>query len=173
MTEDEDTPAITEVDPANGRMSDYRVRVPEHGEIKYLVSMARRLHDNSAFRNMDFDEDQVERLGHMSLENKTMFLRIIEHAPTNVPVGLLLAVLQPSFFGRDLVANDMTLLVEEEHRGKCFDAIKYLTAMYRDWAQTLGAKRVYLGTSTGIDPERARKTFEACGFHQIGTLHEA
>lgn len=163
----------TEVDPANGRISDYRVRVPTHEEIKYLVSMARRLHDNSAFRNMNFDDEQVEKLGHTAIDNRTMFIRIIEHVPTEIPIGMLLAYMQQSFFGRDLVANDMALIVEEEHRGRCFDALRYITAQYRDWAQTSGAKRIYLGTSTGVDPERARKVFEACGFHQIGTLHEA
>jgi hypothetical protein len=164
---------MADVDPAEGRTSDYRVRVPGHDEIKYLVSMGRRLHDNSAFRNMSYDSEQVEKLGHMALANGTMFLRIIEHIPTEVPVGILLAYLQPTYFGRDLVANDMLLLVEEEHRGKCFDAIRYITSMYRDWAQAAGAKRIYLGTSTGVDPEKTRTVLEKCGFHQIGTLHEA
>jgi GNAT superfamily N-acetyltransferase len=162
-----------EVDPANGRITDYVVRVPGHEEIKYLVSMARRLHDNSKFRNMHFDDEQVEKLGHQALDTKTMFIRIIEHVPTEVPIGMLLAYVSQSIFGRDLVANDIVLLVEEEHRGRCFDAVKYITAQYRDWAQTAGAKRIYLSTSTGVDPEAARKVYEACGFHQIGTLHEA
>lgn len=162
-----------DVGPAEGRTSDYRVRRPEMSEIKYLVSMGRRLHDNSAFRNMNYDEQQVEKLGYVALGTNTMFLRVIEHVPTEVPIGLLLAHLQQSYFGSDLVANDMLLMIEEEHRGQCFDALRYLTAMYRDWAQTAGAKRVYLGTSTGVDPERARIALEKCGFHQIGTLHEA
>lgn len=175
MTDDGERPinVEVEVDPANGRMNDYRVRVPAMEEIKYLMSMARRVHDNSAFRTMDFDDDQVEKLGCKAIAEKYMFFQIIEHVPTNVPVGMLMACLQQTYFGRDLVANDMLLWIEEEHRGRCFDAIKYITAQYRDWAQASGAKRVYLGTSTGIDPERTRKVYEACGFHQIGTLHEA
>jgi hypothetical protein len=155
-------------------MMRYIVRLARREEMRYLVSMGRRMHDNSKFRDMDYDEDKVAILGYTALDQPTrMFLMVIEDTETEVPVGVLLAGLTQSYFGSDYVANDLLILIEEEHRGRCGDALRRITALYREWASALGAKRIYIGTSSGIDPERACKALEACGFHQIGTLHEA
>ena len=152
----------------------YQVRLPRREEMRYLVGIGRRLHDNSKFRDMEYNEDRVMILGYTAMDHpQHMFLMIIEDTETEVPVGFLLAGLQQSFFGKDFVANDLTLVVEDEHRGRCMDALRRITALYREWALERGAKRIYLGTSTGVDPERTRAVFEACGFQQVGTLHEA
>jgi hypothetical protein len=152
----------------------YIVRMSNRDEIRYLVSMGRRMHDNSKFRDMDYDEDKVAILGFAALDQpKRMFLMVIDDTEQDVPVGILLAGLSQSYFGSDYVANDLLLVIEEEHRGRCGDALRRITALYREWASEHGAKRIYIGTSSGIDPEHACKALEACGFHMIGTLHEA
>jgi hypothetical protein len=162
------------VDTPEVRKVKYVVRAPDRTEIRYLVGIGRRLHDNSKFREMHYDEDRVMILGYTAMDNPNhMFLQVIEDTETEVPVGMLLAGLQQSYFGKDYVANDLLLVIEEEHRGRCMDALRRITALYREWALSRGAKRIYLSSSTGIDPEKTRAAFEACGFHQIGTLHEA
>jgi hypothetical protein len=168
---DEKKKSAEQVAPSTTR---YTVRFPRREEMRYLVSIGRRLHDNSKFRFMEYDEDRVMILGYTALDNPGhMFLMIIEDTEAEVPVGMLLAGLQQSYFGKDYVANDLLLLVEEEHRGRCMSALRRITALYREWAVERGARRVYLSTSTGVDPERTRVALEACGFHQIGTIHEA
>jgi len=155
-------------------MSDYTVRELKIDEVAYCTSMGRRMHDESAFRNMNFDEQKVAKLLFMAITNKDfLFAHVIIHEPTEVPVGGLLAGLSQTYFGSDFVSNDLMLMVEREHRGRCFDAVMRLTALYREWGIERGAKRIYLGTSTGIEPETTRRVLEACGFKQIGTLHEA
>lgn len=154
--------------------SKYVVRLPVRGEINYLVGIGRRLHDKSKFRDMEYDEHRVAILGYTAMDNPNhMFLMVIEDTQQEVPVGMLLAGIQQSYFGKDFVANDLLLVVEEEHRGRCMDALRRITALYREWALSRGAKRIYLSSSTGIDPDKTRAAFEACGFHQIGTVHEA
>lgn len=123
---------------------------------------------------MRYDEAHVMQIGYTALEGPSpLFLQAIIHIETEIPVGFLLACVTCSFFGPDLVANDLVLCIEPEYRGKCGMAIKQLTERYKNWARGVGAKRIYLATSTGIEPEHTRLAYEACGFHVIGTIHEA
>lgn len=153
-------------------MSEYIVRQVRLEEVSYLVSMGKRMHAESLFKDMEYDENKVYRMAHAAAEGFGFF-NVIVHMETEVPVGMLLAYVTMSFFGRDLVGNDLVLVVEPEHRGRCGHELKQLIGNYHIWAKHMGAKRVYLGSSTGIDPERTAKLFESCGFKQIGTLHEA
>lgn len=151
----------------------YMVRPASPEEIPYLASMGKRLHAKSLFKDMDYNEEQVIAVGNMARTNDHCFLHVIVDLEQDVPIGILMAMVTPTYFGKDFVANDMLLMVEEEHRGKCGAALREITTRYKNWAFHKGAKRVYLSTSTGIDTEKTKEAFEACGFHQVGTLHEA
>jgi hypothetical protein len=135
--------------------------------------MGKRMHGDSLFNAMEFNDEQVTSIGMMARESDTMFLHVIVDVEQDVPVGMLLATLSPSFFGKDLVANDLLLLIEDEHRGHCGSALKEITSRYKNWAFHKGAKRVYLATSTGLMAEKTKEAYEACGFRQVGTIHEA
>ena len=155
-------------------MSDYTVRMVHRDEIDYMISMGSRLHKESAFRDMDYDYETIVPIVRSAVAGApNLFFHCIVHVPTEVPVGMLLAVVMKSYFGKDYVANDMLLYVDREHRGLVGAELRELIDDYNMWARQRGAKRVYLSSSTTIDPDRTEKLFEACGFHKIGTLHEA
>jgi len=149
------------------------VRPVQQEEIPYLVSMGKRLHSESLFRSMDYHEEMVEKLGRFASADDNFFFQVIVHIETDVPVGMLIGMMQSTFFGLDKIAADMLFFVEPEHRGQCNAALREITTHYRNWGFYRGAKRVYLITSTGIEPERTAKAYEACGFKQVGTVHEA
>jgi hypothetical protein len=136
--------------------------------------MGKRLHEESLFRDMEYSEDAVTALGHVAREDtEHYFLHVIVDVEQEVPVGMLLAMLTPTYFGGDRIANDLLLMIEPAHRGHCGSALKEITSRYRNWGFHKGAKRVYLASTTGIEPERTRDIYEVCGFHQVGTIHEA
>jgi hypothetical protein len=135
--------------------------------------MGKRLHGESLFSNMDYNEESVAKLGHVAATDENFFFHTIVELPTDVPVGMLIGMLQTTFFGTDKIATDLLFFIEPEHRGQCAEAIQEITTRYSRWGFYKGAKRVYLVSSTGIEPERTEHAYEACGFRKIGTVHEA
>lgn len=151
----------------------YEVREALEIELPALVELGEKWHQESAFRHMDYNVNIIRGLLHAALSSSDLFLHVIVEKSSGKIVGGMLAALQRTFFGNDRVANDMMLGIDKEHRGKCINALVVIVNKYREWAVDNGALRIYLGTSTGVDPEKTEKTFEMLGFRRIGTLHEA
>lgn len=63
-------------------------------------------------------------------------------------------------------ASDLILYVRPGERGAWVGV--NLVRAYRRWAIEQGAERIYLGTSTGIEPERFRALFQRLGFEHVG-----
>lgn len=156
----------------NGHIPKYIVRQTRPEEIPHLIEMGRKLHGSSLFKDMDYDVDHTFSICNAALNYPDkFFFNVI--AVDDVPVGMLLAAMNVTFFGKDVVANDLLLFIEEEHRHMCGEALQEITRRYKHWATHYNARRIYLATTTGIEPERTREVFEKCGFHQVGTIHEA
>lgn len=149
------------------------VRPVHQDEVEYMVSMGKRLHAESLFSHMDYDEGPLVEYVRKAMQMPFYFFWCIVDQEQEVPIGMLFASLQKTYFGVDMVANDLILMVEKEHRGTCGTALGALINEYKQWAFKMGAKRVYLGTSTGIDPEATERLFQHSGFHKIGALYEA
>lgn len=149
------------------------VRPVHRDEIPYMVSMGKRMHAESKFAHMDFNEEETTAFVTKLLETPYAFFWVIVDQEQEVPIGMLIAAMQKSYFGKDFVANDFILMVEKEHRGSCGSALVSLIREYRQWAFKMGAKRVYLGTSTGIDAENTEALYQRVGFSKIGALYEA
>jgi hypothetical protein len=142
-------------------------------EIPYMVGMGKRMYLESKFSHMDYDEDMLIGFVQEVIKSPYTFFWVIVDQENEVPIGMLFASIQKSFFGKDFVANDLVMMVEKEHRGSCGSALASLIKEYKRWAFRLGAKRVYLGTSTGIDPEATEELYRRVGFSKIGALYEA
>lgn len=151
----------------------YEVREPLEIELLAIAQLGEEWHKESAFSHMEYNVSKVAALLSMSLVKKEMFVQVMIEKQTGKVVGLMWAELQESYFGRDKVANDWMLGVAKEHRGKCTNALFHLVNNYRAWAIESGARRIYLATTTGVEPEKTEATFERLGFHKIGTIHEA
>lgn len=155
-------------------VTDYVLRKAKLDEVDYIVSMGERMHRESLFSHMNFDYEKTRKLIVAATDgNPHLFIGVIAHIPTEVPVGGLLAGISQTFFGYDSVANDFLVLLEPEHRGRCKRELCLVIDWYKTWAINAGAKRVYLSSSTGVNPEHTARLYEHCGFAQIGTLHEA
>lgn len=151
----------------------YKVREGREDDIPTLIQLGERLHQESAFKHMDYNYVKVATLLMMGIKGQNgLFLRVITNGEDK-PVGMLGGQVTTSYFGHDSVANDMSLSIDPPHRGRCFVAIQEVVSQYHKWARENGAKRIYLSTSTGIEAENTAKLYETLGFRKIGTIHEA
>jgi GNAT superfamily N-acetyltransferase len=87
------------------------------------------------------------------------------------PVGGLGAWCGESDFGPDKVAHDITIMLDEEIRGRCLKEVIQLVEEYKNWATQNGAKVIKMGVSSGINIDKASKFFETLGFKRIGAMH--
>ena len=152
----------------------YEVREALEIEIPQLTALGKQLHEESAFSHMQYDEVMCGGWARFAMDkpNKIFLKVIIEKAHGKV-VGILLAKMDQSYFGKDAIAHDMLLGIDKDHRGRCRDALVWLVNEYQAWAIKQGAKRVFLASYTNVEAERTEKLFEHLGFRKIGTVHEA
>jgi hypothetical protein len=151
----------------------YMVRPVRADEIAYLVELGKKWHEESLFRSMDFDEKRCNDIVQYAMGSENHFVYVIALMPEDVPVGGLFARLQDTFFGKDMIADDVLFFVEMEHRTPSVLAVRELLSKYKHWGHHKGASRVFLAVSSGIEPEQTAKVLDACGFTQVGTVHEA
>ena len=75
--------------------------------------------------------------------------------------GALLAVVVPRDFSDTLIACETTLYIRPAHRGG--RTLPRLIEAYKAWARAQGARKAYLGVSTGIHPQRTVRAYEKLG----------
>lgn len=151
----------------------YYVRSARMEELEHLVQMGARMHaESSTFRHMDYSFAKVAELGAQAiLDESNLFLRVISRKEDDVAVGMFLANMQTSYFGKDRIANDLLVMVEKEHRGHCYYQMQEIAGEYKLWARERGAKIIWLATSTGIETDKTSMLFASLGFPPVGRLH--
>lgn len=127
-----------------------------------LVVLGREMHGTSTYAPMDFDAERLKETI-TELMNKSQFVVVAEGTNGEV-IGVMLGMVTQSWFGRDMVANDLALFVTRDERGG-MAAVKLIKAFVH-WAKLAGAKQIRPGVTTGHT--RAEKLFERLGFARCG-----
>lgn len=78
-----------------------------------------------------------------------------------VVVGGIAGAIQQHWACDALVAHEASFFMEADHRGG-FAACRLICAL-RAWAEIKGAAWLYVGTSTGVDPEMTARLYERLG----------
>lgn len=152
----------------------YEVRAPLEIELPAIITMGETMHKQSAFAHMDFNKGRMLACLSNALEHSDrFFFEVILEKQHGSVVGVLWGGLQDNYFGSDVIASDLLLYITEEHRGHTFPALQRLVANYREWAIKHNARRIFLVSTSGIQPEKTEKLFEFLGFRRVGTVHEA
>lgn len=76
-------------------------------------------------------------------------------------VGGIAGAIQQHWACDALVAHEASFFMAAEHRGG-FAACRLICAL-RAWAEMKGAAWLYVGTSTGVDPEMTARLYERLG----------
>lgn len=139
-----------------------KLRMATVDDLPAIVMLGRGMHQESSFAPMNYDMDRVK--GTISdLINKSQFVVVAEDKNGKV-IGGMVGMVTQSWFGRDMVANDLALFVASDARGG-MAAIKMMKAFVH-WAKLAGAKQIRPGVTTGH--ARAEKLFERLGFARCG-----
>lgn len=131
-------------------------------DLPAICVLGRAMHQESTFAPMDYDLERVkETLG--ELMNKSQFVVVAEGTNGEV-IGGMAGMVTQSWFGNDMVANDLALFVHPDHRGGMLAA--RLIRVFVKWARLAGAKQIRPGVMTGS--EAAQALYEKLGFRRCG-----
>lgn len=139
-----------------------KLRLATMDDLPALAVLGREMHDTSSYAGMDYDADRLKKTI-TELMNKSQFVVVAEGTNGEL-IGGMLGMCTQSWFGRDMVANDLALFVTRDERGG-MAAVKLIKAFVQ-WAKLAGAKQIRPGVTTGH--ERAEKLFERLGFARCG-----
>lgn len=130
-----------------------------------VLAAARLMHSQSIYAGMAMDEallmSQIEASGARA---PNLFFRLAVRGDTLL--GGFLGSVHPTYFSRQLIANDLAWWVNPCARGGA--AALLLLAQFERWAKDKGAVLVIIGQTTATEIERTTKMFAHCGYRIAG-----
>lgn len=139
-----------------------KLRMATMDDLPAMAVLGREMHATSSYAPMDYDPERLKETI-TDMMNKSQFVVVTEDTNGEV-IGGMVGMVTQSWFGRDMVANDLALFVAGNARGG-MAAIKMMKAFVH-WAKLAGAKQIRPGVTTGH--ERAEQLFERLGFARCG-----
>ena len=137
---------------------------PEHSAA--AMRLARKMHEEAtALRSLPFDEAKLTKLFNTSISAPAAVYFVLS-LQAGVAFGLLLGLLYQPYYSSALVAGDLAVYVEPEHRGG--STVVRLIKDFEKWGQSHGAARITLGQSTGVFMERTTQLYERLGYKTVG-----
>ena len=143
------------------------IRPAEYTDVPSLVELGAIMHAESpVFCKLTFDREKLY----------TTIGNVIEHGfamvyESNGHIrGVILAMVAPHWFSKDLFTCDLALFIEPQHRGG-IAAVRLLNA-YANWAQESGAKLIQFGIMTGVGVETTAALCERLGWKRAGVVME-
>lgn len=146
------------------------MREATYFDIPALLALGERMHGESPhFSRITFSAAKLRETLAAVMGTPDGFLWIVEK--DGQIAGVMVAIALQHWCSTDMVATELALFVEREHRGSLVGA--RLIKKYRAWAAEKGCKQVTAGVSTGVDVDKTTALYERLGFKQFGTQLEA
>lgn len=143
---------------------DLRVREAAEADLPRLIEMGRAALE-AAPLDLPFSEPWLRRTFHHLMSSKFGLVLVLEHSGSSV--GMLMASVGESPLSPVLLAQEIALWVDPEHRGR---GLRQMLQCYEAWARIRGA--AHTGLCTFHDP-RTTKVFQRLGYHPIETHYVA
>ncbi|OZB46485.1 MAG: hypothetical protein B7X60_08535 [Polynucleobacter sp. 39-45-136] len=142
-----------------------KLRLATVNDLPDLVMLGKQLHQESTFSTMDYDGEIVKQ-SLTDLINKNQFVVVTEDI-NGIVIGVMAGSVTQSWFGNDLIASDLVLLVRQDRRGGLI--AHRLIQHFVHWAKLAGAKQIRPGVTTGN--ESAQALYERLGFKRCGSTY--
>jgi GNAT superfamily N-acetyltransferase len=151
----------------------YIVRDALEIEVFQLTDISERvLKESPTYTHMSYDKEKSANYIYGAIAKQPgWFLRVIAEKSSGRLIGGILCFCETVVYGPDKQAYDVTIMIDEEHRGKCTKQIVQIIEEYKEWALKEGAKVIKMGVSSGLNIEKASLFFEKLGYKQIGAMH--
>lgn len=137
------------------------IRFATSADLDAIARLGAVMHSESSFSSMHYDKEIVKKTFGDLIESKQF---VVVSELDGCIVGGMAAVCIQSWFGSDMVANDLALFIHPEHRGGMVSV--RLIKTFVQWAELAGAKQIRPGVTTGDG--RAEKLYEKLGFAKCG-----
>ena len=137
------------------------VRAIEPKDIPEVLSLGYQMHQESTYRQFDYDENKFGRLLYHYMSSPTQRFAYVSTRGHDV-TGVFLGSIDAHYFGNDKIASDTLWYVTPKTRGSRA-GIQLLRA-YENWAKRQGASAIYVGISSGITPERTGNMMQKLGY---------
>ena len=137
-------------------------------DIIAMEELAKKMHEEGAFRDLNYESRKVLAIGKQLLTNEDYFSVLCEN--DDKIIGLMVCFITEFYFGTDKIAQDMVLYVDKTRRGG-LGAVRMITR-YVEWATAKGCKEIQLGQTVGIYPAIVDKLYTRAGFTLIGQLYK-
>jgi GNAT superfamily N-acetyltransferase len=144
-------------------------------DIEYMVKRAEEVIPQMLhYRNITFSKVRTEFVLKQNLNPQSGFAAWVMVDNENVPRGFGAGYCVPNMLSLDMVANDVILYVDPEHRSiKNADT---LIAAYIKWARDKGAKLIKASETSGmvgntVDQATYDKFLSRHGFERVGSVY--
>lgn len=139
-----------------------QLRLATSDDLADIARLGHLMHQESSFAPLDYDVDRVkETIG--CLIDKNQFVVVVEDTNGEI-VGGMAGMVEQSWFGGDMIANDLALFLDPAVRGGRL-AFR-LVAAWITWAKMAGAKQLRPGVVSGS--KAAEEMYERMGFQKTG-----
>tara|TARA_R100000458_G_C8227843_1_gene210383 strand:- start:311 stop:766 length:456 start_codon:yes stop_codon:yes gene_type:complete len=142
------------------------IRPFKKDDIKHMIELGAKMHQESNFKDLKFDKDKLIALGEFILVNPNMYYAVVAEDKNKCIIGMFVGIITEYYFSYDKVASDLSFYVEKDKRG-ALASLKMLKE-FEKWAKRNGASEVRPSTSTGIEIERTRKLYRHLGYEVTG-----
>lgn len=152
-------------------MPKYDIRDAKNYEVFRLVEITEKVLSESVYSHISYNrEKSANYIMDGILKRPGTFLRVIVDESDEI-VGGIFCVCEQMLFSDEKVAYDITIMIDEEHRGRCIKQLVKIIDEYKEWAIAEGAKLIKMGVSSGINIDKASQFFEVMGFERVGAMH--
>lgn len=143
------------------------VRQATFDDLKEIIDMGGQMAGTSNFSHLTFDPRLFGEFVVDLIANDAQRVFVAD-AGDGTLAGALLGLASRSFIGPDTVVSDASFFVRPDMRAS--RAGVQLLRAFVDWAQEIGARRVNMGNSAGMDDDRYVKLLSRYGFTRAGSI---
>lgn len=144
------------------------IRVATESDIHRIVELGEMLHQESdEYRDIEYDRLKVaETMLALIRAEGVIFL----YESGGEVLGGIAGGMSEFWFSRERIAGDFSLFVHPDHRHGMI-AVK-LSLAFHNWARLMGARRVQMGITTGINTEGTARLYQSLGMKKVGILFQ-
>lgn len=165
--------------PVTQNRDGYSVRQIERSDIEELVPLCRGLLDEGALHKLEYNERKVEAwfrtlLGAPHKYMHRLITTEVRDGSTYIKdkiVGVFVFYLETPFFATNIAAYDGAMYIMPRYRGLTAFRTVSIIEEYKRWARRAGAKEIFLGVSSGINPDTAERLFTSLKFVRAGGIY--
>ena len=144
------------------------IRIGTLDDKEQLWELAQRAHRETRYGRFPMDRNFVDFQYTYGVTHPNEQTTIVADVEGRV-VGFLMAYCRCFWFGPSRSAYDLMLYVHPDHRSS--SAAPRLVQAYVNWAKSVGAEDIWIGSSTGIREHDVGRFFERMGFNRIGGVY--